>query len=308
MPDLGPGLTNKSGLIEDDAVDLLDLLLTISGSIKLLTIGPLAAGLVALGIAFTIPPTFTARTSIIPPTSAGGSTASSILESLGPLAGVAGGGLGLKDPSAAITAYLGSDTILDEIVVKFELRRKWESSTQAEVRDVLKGVTRVTSDKRSSLLVIEVDDQDPAFAAELANAYVIALKGFMQRIALENARAQREFLETYLEEAMRAPYQSPMVGEAIIQGLIRQVEMARIDEASDGPFITQVDVAEPPELKSKPKKALIAVLTSLAAGFALLLFIFLKQAIGNGSADPGVASKLKKIKQSLCFWRSTSTR
>lgn len=204
MPDLGPGLTNKSGLIEDDAVDLLDLLLTISGSIKLLTIGPLAAGLVALGIAFTIPPTFTARTSIISPTSTGGSTASSILESLGPLAGVAGGGLGLKDPSAAITAYLAA-------------------------------------------------------------------------------------------EAMRAPYQSPMVGP-IIQGLIRQVEMARIDEASDGPFITQVDVAEPPELKSKPKKALIAVLTSLAAGFALLLFIFLKQAIGNGSADPGVASKLKKIK------------
>jgi uncharacterized protein involved in exopolysaccharide biosynthesis len=294
--------------LEDDEISLLDLALTISENIRLLILGPLLVGLLALGYAFTITPTFTARTSIIPPSSGGGSAASAILESLGPLAGMAGGAVGLKDPSAAVMAYLDSDTLRDELIVKFDLRKKLEANTQTEARNALKGSVRVTSDKKNGLLVIEVDDADPKFAAELANAHVVALKDMMRRIALENAKAQRQFLETQLEEAIRKPYQSPIIRETIIQGLIRQVEAARIDEARDGPVITQVDIAQPPELKSKPKKALIAVLATLASGFALLLFVFIRQAVKSGSKDPETADKLSRIKKALVFWRSQSIR
>ena len=44
---------------------LLDLLLVVAENARLLVFGPLLAGLAALGIAFIIPPTFTA--SILPP-------------------------------------------------------------------------------------------------------------------------------------------------------------------------------------------------------------------------------------------------
>ena len=44
---------------------LLDLLLVVAENARLLIFGPLLAGLAALGIAFIIPPTFTA--SILPP-------------------------------------------------------------------------------------------------------------------------------------------------------------------------------------------------------------------------------------------------
>jgi uncharacterized protein involved in exopolysaccharide biosynthesis len=310
MPDIEPhALDRRSSQspmaeMDDDEISLLDLLLTISENIKLLVLGPLLAGLVALGISFTLTPTFTARTSIIPPSSSGGgSTASAILESLGPLAGMAGGAVGLKDPSAAVMAYLDSDTLRDELIAKFDLRKKWESDTQTAARNSLKGAVQVTSDKKNGLLVIEVSDSDPKFAAELANAHVVALKDMMRKIALESAKAQRQFLETQLEEAIKKPYQSPLVRETIIQGLIRQVEAVRMDEARDGPVITQVDIAQPPEVKSKPKKALIAVLTTLASGFALLLFVFIRQALRNGSTDPDTAGKLAQIKKSLRLWR-----
>ena len=36
----------------DDEIDLLDLLVTVAENIKLLIIGPIAAGLVALGVSF----------------------------------------------------------------------------------------------------------------------------------------------------------------------------------------------------------------------------------------------------------------
>jgi uncharacterized protein involved in exopolysaccharide biosynthesis len=293
--------------LEDDEISLLDLALTISENIRLLVLGPLAAGLVALGISFAITPTFTARTSIIPPSANAGSTAAALLDSLGPLggmaAGIAGGVSGLKDPSQTLVAYLESDTIRDKLIAQFNLKKRYNAEYQVQARDSLNSAVKVSNDKKNGLITIEVDDQDPKFAAQLANAHVEALKELMGRIALESARAQRLFLEKQLEEAVRKPYQSPLVREAIIQGLIRQVEASRIDEARDGPVITQVDVAQPPELKSKPKKALVAVLATLASGFGLMLFVFIRQALRNAGSDRESAHKIARLQSRLMFWR-----
>ena len=76
--------------------------------------------------------------------------------------------------------------------------------------------------------------------------------------------------------------------------------MAKLDEAREGATIQVVDIAQPPELKSKPKKGLIAVLSTLASGFALLLFVFLRQALRNGAKDEETAQKLQTIRNS---WR-----
>ncbi len=51
----------------EDEISLLDLLLVVAENARLLIFGPLLAGLAALGIAFIIPPTFTATTRILPP-------------------------------------------------------------------------------------------------------------------------------------------------------------------------------------------------------------------------------------------------
>jgi len=50
----------------DDEISVLDLLLVVAENARLLIFGPLLAGLAALGIAFIIPPTFTATTRILP--------------------------------------------------------------------------------------------------------------------------------------------------------------------------------------------------------------------------------------------------
>ena len=76
--------------------------------------------------------------------------------------------------------------------------------------------------------------------------------------------------------------------------------MAKADEAREGATIQVVDVAQPPERKSKPKKALIAVLATLASGFVLLLYVFVRQALRNGAHDEETAGKLQAIRQS---WR-----
>lgn len=89
--------TNDARLDEadDDEISLLDLLQVVVENLRLLVIGPLLAGLAALGISFAIAPTFTATTKFMPPQQQQ-SAAASMLQSLGALGGLAGAATGLE--------------------------------------------------------------------------------------------------------------------------------------------------------------------------------------------------------------------
>lgn len=83
--------------------------------------------------------------------------------------------------------------------------------------------------------------------------------------------------------------------ETLFDLMAKQYEMARLDEAREGAVIQVVDPAIAPEWKSKPKRMQIAVITALAAGFALLLFVFVRESLRKGASDPKVSGKLGRI-------------
>jgi capsule polysaccharide export protein KpsE/RkpR len=65
--------------------------------------------------------------------------------------------------------------------------------------------------------------------------------------------------------------------EALFEVYARQFEVARVDESREGALIQVVDSAQPPELKSYPKRALSAVAaTMLAFGLQLLVTLWRK--------------------------------
>jgi uncharacterized protein involved in exopolysaccharide biosynthesis len=88
--------------------------------------------------------------------------------------------------------------------------------------------------------------------------------------------------------------------ETLFELFAKQFEMAKVDESREGAVIQVLDAAQPPEKKSKPKKALIAIIATLASGFALLLFVFIRQALRNASQDGESAQKMAALKTS---WR-----
>jgi uncharacterized protein involved in exopolysaccharide biosynthesis len=283
--------------IEDDEISLLDLMVVIMDNLWLLILGPIFAGLIALGVAFLMTPIYTAKTTVIPPGQPSGGGASAILGQLGGLAALAGGAL----PPAAgkHMAYLDSDLIRDELIKRFDLQKRYETEFLAQTRATLKDATKITDDKKSGLVAIEVTDRDPAFAAKVANAYVEILSRLLGEAALDDARLRRAFLEKQLAEAMRKSYQSPQVRDAMVLSLVQQTESARLEEMRPNPNIVQVDVAQAPELKSGPKRALIAVITSLATGFLLLLFVFVRQALVNAGKDKESVEKINRIRRRL---------
>jgi uncharacterized protein involved in exopolysaccharide biosynthesis len=85
--------------------------------------------------------------------------------------------------------------------------------------------------------------------------------------------------------------------ETLFELFAKQYELARVDESREAAVIQVVDMAVAPERKSNPKKARIAVLTTLATGFALLLFVFVRQAVRNAAQDAESAAKLSQLRQ-----------
>ncbi len=90
--------------------------------------------------------------------------------------------------------------------------------------------------------------------------------------------------------------------ETLFELFAKQYELARVDEAREGAVIQVVDAAVPPERKSKPKKATIAVLATLASGFALLLFVFVRQAMRGAMQNQASAPKWTALR--LAFRQS----
>lgn len=90
--------------------------------------------------------------------------------------------------------------------------------------------------------------------------------------------------------------------EAMFEVLAKQYELARIDEARDAAIIQVIDQAVPPDRKSKPKRALIVILTALAVGFMTVLWVFIKEAISKAKEDPESSGRLSQLQTAL-RWR-----
>jgi uncharacterized protein involved in exopolysaccharide biosynthesis len=93
--------------------------------------------------------------------------------------------------------------------------------------------------------------------------------------------------------------------ETLFDLFAKQFELAKVDEAREGAVIQVLDAAKAPERKAKPKKAMIAVIATLASGFALLLFVLLRQALANAVQDSESAKKMTQLKNS---WRKALGR
>lgn len=365
----------------EDEISLLDLAITIKENIKLLVLAPVAAGVVALGGSFLIAPTFTASTSFLQPQQQQGAAAA-MLQGLGALGGLAGAATGIKNPADQYVAFMKSRSVQDALVKRFDLQKRYEADLHEDALRALGAAARINAGK-DGLIKVEVDDKEPAFAAQLANAHVEELRKLLDRLAVTEAQQRRMFYEKQLEQtkaklavaqqalqrsginegALRAEpkmaaeayaglkaavtaaqvklqsmrtyltdqspefklaqselgalqaqlskaesannaaasddyivkYRDFKYQESLFEMFAKQFELAKLDEARDGALIQVVDVAQPPERKSKPKKAMIAVLTTVATGFLLLLFVFIRQAWRNGLQDEATAQKLKRL-------------
>ena len=195
--------TRQDGLAEDDdenGMSISELLGVLREHLKLLTIAPLAAGLLALGITTLIAPTFTAVTTFMPPQQSQ-SGAASALASLGSLAGLAGGAAGISSPGERYVALMQSVSVSNRIVDQFKLMDVYDEKFRVDARKQLAANVRIALGKKDGLITVEVDDKSPQRAAEMANRYVDELRRMTGTLAVTEAQQRRAFFERQLQQS-----------------------------------------------------------------------------------------------------------
>jgi len=378
---------------EAPALSLTEVLTWLGESKRQIAAVTVTIAVAALVVALLLPPIYTARASFLAPGSQQQSGSAAALAALGSLGGLAGG-LAAKTPDDLYVALLKSDSVLRGLDAKFDLKKHYEVDTHEALRRIVPGFIRVSADKKSGVISVEVDDKDKNFAADVANAHEAEVTKLLGRLAVSEAQLRRVFFEKQLqdtkenlvkaEQALRgvqeksgvivldkqaealitnaallraqiaerevqlkvlrtsSTEQNPAVirlnselhalrtelsrmesaqggspgsavdmpvgklpeaavdyvrarrelklQETLLEGMVRQYEIAKLDEAKEGPTLQQVDIAQPPDHKSKPSRALIVLVSALVALLAASAAVVVRRYFALRRARDPIAS------------------
>ena len=318
MPDNQATTPAYQELPEDDEINLLDLLIVLAKHKAMILKVTLGAALLAVGISLLMPNIYTGTVKILPPQKSE-SSASALLGQLGGLASLAGGAIGIKNQADLYIAIFESRTLMEKIIKRFDLQKVYEDKTLTDTLKDLRKNSAFSEDKKSGMITVEVSDHDPKRAADMANAFVEELAQLMQNFALTDASQKRVFFEQQMKQAKdkltddeilldKTPNTSlkymdavrnVKYQEAVWEILAKQFEMAKLDEAKDFPLVQVLDKAIPPERKSKPKRALIVILSTLGAFFLAVFWAFISEALQRAEEQPEQAERLMTLRRAL---------
>jgi uncharacterized protein involved in exopolysaccharide biosynthesis len=188
---------------QDDEVSLLDLLLTLATWKRTILWTTFTFMFAAIVVSLILPQRFTATVTLLPPEQKSSMSAAleAQLGTMGGVASLAGGSLGLKNPNEMFVAMLRSRTVEDEMVRRFQLQTEYRRRLTSDARKEFENHASVAGDGKDGLIHISVDDRDPNRAAELANGYVEAFRNLSEHIAVTEASQRRLFFENQLEKA-----------------------------------------------------------------------------------------------------------
>jgi len=375
-------------------ISLIDLFITLGKEKKLIYGLTAFATFVSILVSLLMTPMYSAKTIIMPPQQQ--NSAASALASLGALAGMAGSVSGVKSQDEMYVAFMSSDGFLNILIQRFHLKERYKAKTQVDTRKKLISLVKITPEKKSGLLSIEFEDEDPKFASEVANAFVQEFGSMLDRMAVTDAQKRKVFFESQIRkvqeklsiaeitfrqakeksglqvtaviaesgirsstelrsqiavrelqleslsrfatpqnpdiqriaselsaqraqlkkleqgsglifennlqlEAVKA-YRDIKIQEAVLELLIKQLELARMEEAKEGPLIQIVDIATPSEIRSKPNRTLIVFVSTLAGLFVSLLLVFFKVNLHNMRETSEGLAKLEFLKKTWS-WR-----
>ncbi len=193
QPTANPSPDMPSGEDESE-INLLDVLIAL-GQEKLTVIGvTVLAAVAGVVISLITPPTYVARTSIMP-AQQGGASALAGLSGLAGLAGLSGMSGDVKSSDQMYIAFMRSQSVQMALIDQLKLKERYNSKNLVEARMSLTKNVSITADKSSGLLVIEAQDGDADFAAKLANQQVHELNVILSRLAISEAQQRRLYYE-----------------------------------------------------------------------------------------------------------------
>ena len=283
---------------QKQGISLLDLLLIAAGEIKLLIVGPLLVGLLAFGVGYVLPQTFTSQAILVLPEPTETATA--------------------KATAKQAASMLVSPIVLDPVIESLKLS-KGESTQLARIALAKQIKARVGKD---GLLRFDVNANTPLQAQVLANAVIdswlestapgdqdraeLAQRLTHAKASLASVDRLQERLMAQGADDLGKPLTRGDAGAGIV--IVAELQARYLGEVLSIPRLlqglTRDVLRQAPTLPTEPvspKKGLIAVLATLASGFVLLLWVFMRNAWKNAALDPAVAEKQARLRSAFGF-------
>jgi uncharacterized protein involved in exopolysaccharide biosynthesis len=275
----------------DDEISLLDILVTLAESWKLLVFGPLIAGVLAGALSFLWPKTFES--------------------------------VAIVRLTEAELALINSAPVLDPLIEKFGLLPEFDG-IQDDARLYLAKRLVGKLDKKTGLATITAAASTPERAQELGKAAMDALlkellpKGKNKDAVEQQILANERIIASSADAIEQLQKQIGKAGQndaglevvmkyyASLTADVARKELENIElkkslvVRGDEVYLQQASL---PQRKVPQKRSLIVLLALLASGFALLLFVFIRKAWRNAVQDAASASKMALIKSLLGFDR-----
>jgi len=254
-------------------------------------------------VSVLMPPRFVATASIVPPTESSGG-------GMGLGTGLLGGAesalmrsvMNVTSVADLYAGILDSRAVADAIIDRFDLTHVYDvNGVRYKAERRLTKNTRINvSDEK--IVSITVEDRDPNRAAAIANAYVEELDLQNKRLSAGQATSKRIFLENRLAEIERKlsrietmPAREAQVQEMLYEMLVRELEIAKIEEAKSMPTIQVLDPASPPEVRKARgtiRKAFLAGVLALTFGIFLA---FMREYVARQKSSPQRTRSLETL-------------
>lgn len=184
---------------------------------------------VGLAMAFLIPKQYKSSASIMPPEQGSSAMLLAALvghSELGGLGSLASGLFGAHSSSALFENLLQSGAVRGRLIDRFDLLHVYRTHYRFRAAKRLAHATRISDDKKSGVITIEVEDTDPVRARDMAQAYLDELNRLVNRTSTSSARQERIFIEHRLHD---------------VQGELEQAQLALSEFSSRN---STVDIKE----------------------------------------------------------------
>lgn len=275
----------------EEEIDLLALWQTLLKYKRMILKATFGTAVLVAAITLLLPNIYRAEVLLAPVASEGGKSGlSSALGGLGGLASMAGISLGGGGSIEENLAVLKSRDFL----WKFAQEKKlmpilFERSRLADFLNsdppgqwdlyrllIEDGNLHVNVDKDSGLITVGVEWVDPVLVAEWANLLVHSLNQHLAQQAIARSESNLKYLN---EELMRTPVEE--MRKTLFELIASEQKNAMLASTQKEFAFKVLDPAVEPDKKAKPKRALIVILAALVAGFAAILYAFIKDGIAK---------------------------
>jgi uncharacterized protein involved in exopolysaccharide biosynthesis len=286
-------LNNIHKADNEEEIDLREIWRVLVKYKRMILLATFGTAIVAAGISLLLPNIYRAEV-ILAPTAAGDQKGDGIgkaLGSFGGLASLAGVSLGGGGSNEENLAVLKSRDFLWKFVQEKKLmpilfEDKWDKAAnrwkesdpkkqpgQLTVHRlfVKKGLMSVETEKKTSLITVSIEWEDPKLASEWANSLIEYLNQYLAERSIQ--RSERNL--KYLKEALMKE-QIEEFRKSLLDLIAQDTKNAMLSTAQKEFGFKVIDPAIEPDKKVKPQRAIIVVLAAVLASLIAMLVAFLK--------------------------------